>query len=242
MFILLCVSSPLFAVELKLFIWEGYISQDVLNRFAKEKGITVNLIYFDSDQTRDEVIASTGKESFDLVLFHNVAAQVFGKNNYLTAINSTNVPNLVNVDKQWRESCGNFGIPYFYGTLGIVYDKSKVNPPPQSWHDLLAPSKEHQGHVNMVEDSTDVLIPPLLYLGYTINSEETDELRQAYDLLLDQLPSITGYKYVLTNLGLVSPSHDIHMALAYSGDQYTLNDQTGSENWQYVIPKEGTAI
>lgn len=230
------------AVELRIYTWEGYLSQEVIDNFTQKTGISITQVYFDSDQTRDEVIATTTGKSFDIILFNSISAQVFGKSNYLYAVNESIIPNLKNVNKRWAEGCGNFGIPYFYGTVGIVYDAAKVQSPPDSWQDLLRPAPAHQGHVNMLGDMTDVLVPPLIYLGYNINTEEETQLKDAYNILQRQLPYVAGYNYVLTDVDMPGKEHDIHMALAYSGDQYVLNDLTGSENWQYVIPKEGTVI
>jgi len=168
---------------------------------------------------------------------------IFGKNNLLIGISESMVPNIANIDKRWKESCGNFGVPYFYGTVGILYDITQNASPPNSWADLLSPSKEHQGHVGMIKDMTDTLIPPLLYLGYNLNSEKEDELKKAYQLLRQQAPYVASYDYVLTAVQEKGDrKQTIHLALGFSGDQYTLNDLTGTDNWSYVIPQEGTAL
>lgn len=227
--------------ELTLFTWEDYISEEVLEDFHKKTGIVVNQIHFDSDKVRNEIVVSANKNKFDIVLFDSISAQIFGKNNILLALSKTQIPNLVNVDTQWSESCGNFGVPYFYGTVGIVYDKTKFREPPDSWADLLQPSAMHHKHVVMIEDMVDMLIPPLTYLGYNMNSERDNELKEAYALLQKQVPAVLNYKYVLTNIA-TAEGKEMHMALAYSGDQYVLNEATGTDNWRYVVPREGTAI
>jgi spermidine/putrescine transport system substrate-binding protein len=244
-FILLILTgpwSPLAASELTLYIWEEYISDQVLENFTEKTGIQVNKEYFDSDQVRDETIASLNNDRFDLVIFDSISAQIFGKNNRLSSIGTIDVPNLKHLDHRWQESCGNFGMPYFYGTVGIVYDITKYTKAPNSWKNLLQPSKEHSGHVVMVEDMTDVLIPPLLYLGHNINAEKEEELKEAYKLLQEQMPHVLNYKYALTNIKVNDKDKAMHIALAFSGDQYALNSASETENWQYSIPKEGTAI
>lgn len=241
--LIIFVLSSADATELTIYIWEDYIADKVLGDFAKETGVKVKQVHFDSDQTRDEVFASTGGERFDLVMFGAVSGMIFGKNDHLLGITESIVPNINNIDKRWQESCGNFGVPYSYGTVGILYDTTKNASPPNSWADLLVPSKEHQGHVGMIKDMTDTLIPPLLYLGYNINSEKESELKKAYELLQQQVPYVSSYDYVLTAVQEKgSGKKDIHLALGFSGDQYTLNDLTGTENWSYVIPREGTAL
>jgi len=232
-----------YATELTIYIWEDYISDKVIDNFTKETGITIKQVHFDSDQTRDEVFASTSGKKFDLVIFDAVSGMIFGKNNLLIGISESMVPNIANIDKRWKESCGNFGVPYFYGTVGILYDITQNASPPNSWADLLSPSKEHQGHVGMIKDMTDTLIPPLLYLGYNLNSEKEDELKKAYQLLRQQAPYVASYDYVLTAVQEKGDrKQTIHLALGFSGDQYTLNDLTGTDNWSYVIPQEGTAL
>ena len=228
------------AVELTFFNWDDFVSEEVLDDFTKKTGVTINQVYFDSDRTRDEMIASAPAGKFDIIVFDNVAVQIFGKNNKLMALSSSMIPNLANVDKQWQETCGNFGIPYFYGTVGIVYNTRKMKSAPESWADLLKPDYEHKGHIQMLDDGTDILIPPLIFLGYSINSEKSEELKAAYTLLLEQSPAVTSYYYALATDK--DALNDLHMALAFSGDQFTLNEITGTEDWSYVIPREGTAI
>jgi len=229
--------------ELNLYIWDDYISRDVVQKFEETTGLTVKQVNFDSDKTRDETMASASGRKFDIVLMDNVAVQIFGKNNQLLAINGNDVPHLNNIDPQWRESCGNFGVPYFWGTTGIVYDKTKYpDVPPDSWRDLLQPKSPHQGHVCMIEDLSDTLVPALIYLGYNINTENKQELKNAYELLRGQVPSVLNYTYALTNVKLADKERQMDIAFAYSGDQYALNEESGTENWEYVIPREGTTI
>jgi len=241
--VLAFVFSPAYAVELTIYTWEDYLSEKVIEDFTNETGISIKQVHFDSDQTRDEVVASTGGEKFDLVIFDAVSGMIFGKNDHLLGLSKSMVPNIVNIDKRWQESCGNFGIPYSYGTVGILYDKSKRTSPPQSWADLLSPSKDHHGHIGMIKDMTDTLIPALLYLGYNLNSEKQIELKKAYELLRQQVQFVSSYDYALSSIQSKDKTkRDLHLALGFSGDQYTLNELTGTENWEYVIPQEGTAL
>jgi spermidine/putrescine transport system substrate-binding protein len=240
--VLIFAFNSAYADEITVYIWEDYISEQVIESFTKETGIKVKQVYFDSDQTRDEVFASTRGENFDLVVFDAVSAMIFGKNDLLLGITESMVPTIKNIDKRWEESCGNFGVPYFYGTVGLLYDTTKYTSPPDSWADLLTPSKEHQGHVGMLKDMTDTLVPPLIYLGYNLNSEKEDELKKAYELLLQQMPFTSSYDYALTAIQAKGEKKDLHLSLGFSGDQYTLNDATGTENWSYAIPSEGTAL
>lgn len=241
---MLSIGSATFvhSTELKLYIWEDYISQELLDNFQKETGIEIQQVFYDSDKTRSEIVASSAGEQFDIVLMDNIAAQIFGKNNRTLAVNKSEIPNFSYIDKQWQESCGNFGVPYFYGTVGLVYDKRRYAEAPDSWRHLLQPEPEHKGHVTMIEDLVDTLLPALIYLGHNVNTESESELKEAYSLLQKQAPFVLNYKYVVSNVKASAGEQRIDIALSYSGDQYVLNEATQSENWAYVIPKEGSTV
>jgi spermidine/putrescine transport system substrate-binding protein len=146
------------------------------------------------------------------------------------------------VEARWADSCGDFGMPYAWGTVGIVYRRDRVAQAPASWRDLLDPAPEHRGHIVMHEDSMDTLIPPLLALGYDINSDDRDALRESFEWLQRQLTHVLSYDYVLTYAKNPERRAQVNMALAYSGDQDTLNDLDGEDTWGYVVPREGTGV
>jgi spermidine/putrescine transport system substrate-binding protein len=240
LFILCLWSSWAFSEELKIYIWEDYISADLIEKWETKTGHKVNLVFYDSDENRDEVLGSGNGKGFDLAVFDSVSAQLFGKNNKLLALSPGNVPSLIETDPHWKESCGNFGLPYLWGSLGIIYNKEKVIPAPTSWRHLLYPEQKYQGHVVMVEDAIDTLVAPLLLDGKSINTEDKSELQTAFAHLKNQAPSLLGYGYVLTYAK--QREGQVYMALGYSGDQLSLNEMSQSDAWGFVYPTEGTAI
>lgn len=233
-------SFSAFSDELKIYIWEEYISPELIDKWEEKTGHKVNLVFYDSDESRDEVLGSGNGKDFDLAVFDSVSAQLFGKNNKLLALSPGNVPSLIDTDPHWKESCGNFGLPYLWGSLGIIYNKDKVVPAPTSWRHLLYPEQKYKGHVVMVEDAIDTLVAPLLLEGKSISTQDKSELKAAFMHLKNQAPSLLGYGYALTYEKQSEGS--VYMALGYSGDQVTLNEMSESEVWEFVSPIEGTAI
>jgi len=233
------ISNTASATELVLYNWEDYISSDVIQQFENETGHTIKLLTFDSDDKRDQVIAS-GTEGIDLVIIDTISTKLFGKNNILLPVENIIPDPLRNTQKKWRESCGNFGVPYLWGTLGIVYRQDKISTTPDSWADLIYPKKEVKNHINMLLDVNDTLVPSLKLLGLSVNSEKEEGLKSSYKMLLDQKKSVLTYDYVISHNKKNEDS--IHMALAYSGDQYILNSDIEDEPWVFTTPKEGTSI
>ncbi|MDE1461223.1 polyamine ABC transporter substrate-binding protein [Spartinivicinus poritis] len=239
---LTCTSFHSYANELILFNWQEYLSEKVVQQWQEQTGIALKQVYYDSDEMRDEILATQSSEQYDLVIIDSTSAQLFGKNNKLLPLTSTEVKNISNTERRWLRSCGNFGVPYFWGTTGIAYRADKVKSPPTSWQDLLAPSPELAGHIGMLEDYTDTLIPALRASGHPIYSENVDHLKAAYTLLKQQLPKVLTYDYIISYISAKPDDEELFMALAYSGDEYTLNDIVGKEVWKFAVPKEGTSL
>ena len=91
-------------------------------------------------------------------------------------------------------------------------------------------------------DFTDTLIAPLKLAGASINTANTHELKAAYEVLLKQKPHVLTYQYAISFVQEAANADQLHMAFAYSGDQYSLNGDNEDGPWQYIIPKEGTSI
>lgn len=240
--ILVCFSMEAYTETLTLYSWEDYIAPTLVEQWEKETGHKIKQVYFDSDEQRDEVLGSSSDQTFDLAVFDSVSVQLFGKNNRLAAISSAQLSSLRDIAPIWKESCGNFGMPYLWGTLGIIYHKDKVKPAPSSWGDLLKPAQKQHGHITMLDDGFDTLAPALLYAGRSINSEDKQVLEAAFNLLKTQTGKILGYDYLFSFIDKDRVAPELHMALGYSGDQHVLNEKTGNDIWHFVAPSEGTAL
>ena len=230
------------ADELVLLNWDEYLADEVVTAFQHETGHTIRSVIYDSDEQRDEILSSSSGNEFDLVVIDSMAAQLFGNNHLLEKIVRQKIPSLDHIDPRWRESCGRYGVPYFWGTSGIVYRSDKLQQKPDSWADLLVPTDALKGHVGMHLDFYDTLVPPLKMAGASINTENTQQLKAAYELLLKQKPHVLTYQYAISFMQEAHNKDQLHMAFAYSGDQYALNGDDEDGPWHYVIPKEGTAI
>lgn len=235
-------SLSVLADELNVYIWEDFIAPELIDMWQEKTGHKLNLVFYDNDGDRDEVMGSGNKQIFDLAVIDSVGTQLFGKNNKILALSPDHLPSLKYIEPRWKDSCGNFGMPYFWGTLGIIYNSEKVTPPPSSWGHLLKPEVKYKGHVVMLKDTIDTLAVPLLYEHKSINSEERVDLESAFSLLKNQSDMLLGYGYALTYAKDKEESNDMYMALGYSGDDIVLNSSIEKPIWAYVVPTEGTAV
>jgi len=236
------INASLKADELVLLNWDQYLAKSVVNDFHKQTGHTIKTVLFDSDQDRDEILSSSSGKTFDLAVMSTVAVHLFGQNNYLLPIDLHSLNSATNIDPKWRDSCGNFGVPYFWGTVGIAYRTDKVNKAPESWAELMKPSTSLQGHIGMMQNFIDTLIPPLRLAGASIHTGDIDQLKAAFHALQSQKPYVLTYQYAISFQEESRDKDKLYLALVYSGDHHTLNNNEKGKPWRYTIPKEGTSL
>jgi spermidine/putrescine transport system substrate-binding protein len=236
---LLCAAASR-AETLNLLIWEAYIDQGLIDRWTQQTGVSIRQINFDSDDARDEILADPSN-NIDLVVVDENGAQLFGEKGILEPLEEANLPTLADYEPKWRDRCAGRGLPYFSGTVGILYRSDIIAQAPTSWQDMMRPSVSLKKHIAMFDDHTELFVPPLMLLGASINASETGTLKAAFDLLKAQAPAVLTYDYVITAIQDEATGQDIHMALGYSGDQHVLNDKVGKPGlWRYSVPREGT--
>ncbi|PST26315.1 spermidine/putrescine ABC transporter substrate-binding protein [Mesorhizobium plurifarium] len=236
---LLCASASR-AETLNLLIWEDYIDQGLIDRWTEKTGVSIRQINFDSDDARDEILADPGR-NIDLVIVDENGAMLFGRKGVLEPISDANLAALKDYAPERRKTCAGYGLPYFWGTVGILYRSDVVKQPPTSWQDMMRPAPALRKHIAMFDDHSEIFVPPLMLLGASLNADDTETLRAAFELLKAQAPFVLTYDYVVTSIQDPALAGEIHLALGYSGDQHVLNNKAGKAGlWRYSVPKEGT--
>ncbi len=229
--------------ELVLLNWTDYIDPAVLAEFKQRSGITVKQGNFDSDTTRDELLLETEGKGFDIIVTNDSSMLALAKRGWLEPLDQQTMPNLKHIDPRWRsqfEESKAFGVPYFWGTVGIVYRKDLVPFPVSSWMDLLQPATELQGKISMIADSSDMIGMALKALGYSLNTTDPEELQHAEALLQAQIPAVKTYRYLSLNQDSALVSGEVVMSMMYNGDTRML--QKHNANIAFVLPKEGGNI
>jgi spermidine/putrescine transport system substrate-binding protein len=233
-------ACPAHAETLNLLIWESYIDQKILDRWTEKTGVAVNQIFYDSGDARDEVL-SDPNSNIDLVVVGENGADLFGKRGILEPLTEKNVPAVKDYKPEWTSRCAGYAMPYLWGTMGIAYRSDMVKTVPTSWNDLMSPAPALKKHIAMYDDHNEAFIAPLVLLGKSINANDNETLKLAFEVMKKQAPAVLTYDYVITSIQNPDYGNNIYMALAYSGDQHVLNDKAGTPGvWRYTVPKEGT--
>lgn len=231
------------AQELSFLNWADYMDPEILLEFKQRTGITVKQTYFDSDTGRDSLLLETDGKGFDLTIVNGSQVRILARRGWLDPINDAEIPNLKYIKPRWRNEhlkAKEYGVPYFWGTLGIAYRQDLVSGEVNSWMDLFRPQESVKGRIGMIRDSRDMIGAALKALGYSMDSEDREALKQAEKLLEEQAPHVKTYDYIGLHDESALVTGQVVMSMMYSGD--ALMVQEHDSNITYVVPEEGGNI
>ncbi|MBD1390600.1 spermidine/putrescine ABC transporter substrate-binding protein [Neiella sp. HB171785] len=242
-----CSALAQAAQVLNILTWEEYLSPEVKASFEQQTGIEVRLAYFDSDEMRDQILSSQAGRYIDIALMDSQQIGLYAKQSRLAALPPQQLPNLKHIDPAIHQACNAgpelFGVAYSWGTLGVVYRADLVKPEDiDTWSKFLDPPTYLRGHIAGHVDLFDSLIPALISLDYPINTNKVTHLREAFELTKLWLPNVRTLEYIITAAQSYPDFNQLFAALAYSGDQKILNDLSGHEHWQYLLPSDGSLL
>ncbi|KJY83727.1 Norspermidine sensor [Vibrio galatheae] len=234
LFTLLSLSARADDDSLKVYMWEDTLSVQVQTDWQQQTGIPLTLSHFDNDDERSLLMMKSLQLPFDVVVLDNVSAQIYGRLGAFEDISTLN--NRSNNDKKWNKACGRYAVPYFWGTVGIVYRTDMSSRPPETWQEFISPSPLLAGKIGMLNDSVESFLPVLYGLGLSPVTKDPLELQSAYPTMLKFSENVLTYEYILSHIRSQEKPNQLQMALAYSGDQYSLNRFFNQDTWDYVVP------
>ena len=219
-----------------------YMEETVIQEFEKKTGIDIKYEEYESPEEMYTKYKA-GAIDYDIICTSEYIIQKLISEGEVLEMDYTSLSNYGNLDAdilklaQSYDPENTYTVPYFYGTLGIVYDTTKVSEEEvSSWNCLW--SKEHKNEIIVMNSVRDAFVPALRLLGYGINDPSEGHLREALKLLDKQFPIV--YAYFVDEIGDEMISGNAHMALSYSGSAAYAMDY--NENLAYTIPKEGSNL
>lgn len=221
--------------------WGEYIDPDVIDLFKEETGIDVVYEEYETNEIMYPKIQS-GAIAYDVVCPSDYMIQRMIDNDLLAEINYDNIPNLKYIDDTYMKMSQGFdpenkySVPYLWGTVGILYNKSMVDEPVDSWGILW--DEKYKDSILMQDSVRDAFAVALKYLGYSLNSTDLDELQAAKNLLIEQKPLVQAY--VIDQVRDKMIGNEAALGVIYSGE--ALYCQEENPDLEYAIPKEGTNL
>lgn len=231
------------ASDLVVLTWSDYMDPELVEQFEKKHNIKVRFIYFEDDDSRDKMLINSAGRGFDLVLVNDAALGLYQKRGWLAPVENKRLPNLKHTGVKWLKQASDgryYGVPYFWGTLGIAYRKDLVHEKIASWKQLFEPSEELRGKIVMMATNRDVIGMALKSLGFSVNSDDKEALEKARRLLLAQRPYVKKYAYIAVTAESALVTGDVSMAMVFNGDALAIKEF--NQNIEFVVPEEGSNI
>lgn len=245
----LVVSASLFTgcgsdknkVTINVFNWGEYIDEDILKDFEKETGIKVNYETFATNEEMYEKVKA-GTSTYDLIAPSDYMLERMIKEDLVQEINFDNLPNYKNIDDKYKNMSydpdNKYSVPYMWGTIGIIYDKTQIKDEISSWDDLW--NTKYKNDIFMSEDMRNSIGISLKRLGYSLNSKNQAELDKATEELIKQHDQINAV-YIGDQVKDSLRNGEKNIAVIYSGDASVLKEEE-PDRFEYVIPEEGTNL
>jgi spermidine/putrescine transport system substrate-binding protein len=225
--------------RLNVYNWSDYVAEDTIPNFEKEFGLEVRYGTFENSA---ELLAKvmTGNSGWDVVFPPSEFIQPMAQLDLLARLDHAALPNLDQLATPFRAPTWdpelNVCVPYMHGATGIVYRKT-VTPAPESWADLW--SERLAGRVTMLDDAVEVLGACLKKLGYSLNSENPDELRRAQREAIEQKRYLRAYLSAEARDQLIAGDLAAAQAWAITAQQ-AIGEAPEDLAWSH--PKEGFAL
>lgn len=227
--------------ELVVFNYGDYIDRDLLRQFEAETGIKVK---YEEYVTPEDMYTKyqSGSIKYDLIITSEYMVEKMIESGEVLEIDMSRMENIGNIDQTYWDFCqafdkeNKYAVPYFWGTVGILYNTTMVDEEIDSWSILW--DETYKNNLVMSNSVRDSFVVPLKLMGKSLNTTDHAILEEAKQMLIEQKPLVQAYYVDQSRDALISG--DAAMAVIYSGDAIMAMDY--NEDLDYVVPKEGSNV
>lgn len=181
--------------EVVFFNWGSTIDEAVLRKFEKETGIKVTMQEFDENE-KMYTLVKNDMDSYDVVVPSEYMLEKMASEGMIEELDHSKIPNMKNISNVFLNKefdPGNkYSLPMYFGTLGILYNKTKVDPADLNGWDAIF-NEKYKGQIWMLDSSRDTLGPGFWHLGYSSNSKNAEELNEVKELMQKQKSLVKAY-------------------------------------------------
>ena len=225
--------------SINVFNWGEFLDTDLNKAFTAVTGIKVKYTTYDKNESLYSKLR-VGGSSYDVIVPSDYMIARLIEEDMLEKLDFGNISNFSNVNPDFKnpeyDPEGLYSVPYMWGTVGIVYDKTRVSSPPDSWMALF--DEQYAGQILMFDNSRDAFGIALKALGYSLNTTDEGELQEAFDLLAKQKPLVQAY--IMDQIFYKMEGGEAILAPYYAGDALMMMEE--NENLAFVVPDEGSNI
>ncbi len=227
---------------LKVYNWGEYIGESVISDFEKEFGVKVVYEVFDSNEMMYTKLQAG--DAYDVLVPSDYMIERLMNEEMLQPLDLSLIPNISNLADGVKnlpyDPDNTYSVPYFWGSVGIVYNQNNVDAADleAEGYNILK-NEKYADKIYMYDSERDSFMVAFKALGYSMNTQNPDEIQAAYEWLMEQRKTMNP-AYVADEVidGMINGNKD--MAVVYSGDAATILAE--NEDMSFFLPNEGTNL
>lgn len=225
---------------LNLYNWGDYIDPQLIKKFERETGYHVNYETFDSNEAMFTKIKQGGT-SYDLTVPSDYMIAKMKAAHLLIPLHKSKLHGLQNIDPRFMnlsfDPHNKYSIPYFWGTLGIIYNDKFIKPGTiQHWQQLWSP--QYRNDIMLVDSARDIMGMSLISMGKSINTTNPATLEAAKQKLDKLSPNVKAI--VSDEIKTDMAQNDAPLAVDWSGEASEMISD--NPHLHYVVPSEGSNL
>lgn len=228
--------------KLYIYSWSNYTDNNLLNSFSEQTGIPVVADVYSSNEEMLAKIQAGGGAAYSIIFPSDYMVRKMADLGLIAEMDFSQIEGSDRLFERFQNPVydpGNkYSIPVSWGTTGLIYNTKKISQPPDDWNYLWENQKVLAKRMTLFNDVREVMGATLKKLGYSYNSTNPEEIKQAYESLATLKPAIASFTSDGWRQQIVVG--DLIMAMSYSSDANEVIKENA--DLKYVIPKNGTSL
>ena len=232
-------SKPAGGREVTVYSWGEYIDESLIGEFEAQTGITVNYRTVPSNEELYSQLQQ-GAISPDVIVPSDYMISQLIEEGWLQPLDYSKIPNFDKIADRFKNLSydpeNKYTVPYTWGTLGIIYNTTMVDEPITSWSAMFDDTAA--GNVILIDNSRDAFGMALCYLGYSVNTTDENEIREAAALVADAWSRGVYQGKTMDGIFQIMEGGNAAIGTYYAGDFLSMHEN--NPDLAYVIPEEGS--
>ena len=230
------------ADQLYIYTWAGYTDNALLDRFAEKTGIRVVADVFSSNEEMLARVQAGGARAYSIIYPSDYMVVQMTELGLLSPLDHSSLGGLDRLKKQFQNPVydpGNrYSVPLSWGTTGLIYNSEQLKEAPEDWEYLWQHKQELARRMTLASDVREVMGAALRMLGYSLNSTNQEQVKQAYEKLVELKPAIASFTTDAWRPQMLTG--DLKVAMCYSSDANEVISD--NDKLKYVVPKSGSSL
>ena len=228
--------------KLYIYTWTQYTDKELITTFTTQTGVKVIADVYESNDVMLAKLQAGGGGTYSIIYPSDYMVQKMAEKGLLTEIDHSRLIGLDNLFPQFHNPTydpnNRYSLPFNWGTTGLLYNSEELVNAPEDWEYLWQNQDKLNKRFTLLNDVREVMGATLRMLGYSYNSQNENEVKQAYQKLQILKPAIAAFDTDAWQNKILAG--DLAIAMCYSTDAVKISQE--NPKLKFVIPRSGSSL